>query len=223
MRSTFLVFTFALAAGAAPGLRAQACLGLPAFSDASVHLNAAAEFPDSARSYLAGLGAGVENGVFLNLGGGVVTYQGYDERALVGFGELGFQIPLMRAQVCPIAGGYLGAGPDLKEFDLTVTTRGASAGLAFGVPFDLAIVDAIPTAAVKLEYVSQKVEQADAGSLTETTQSGLLDVGLGLVFGDRFTVQPLAHFPFATDGDAEPSFGVFASVILPLPVPGFGR
>jgi hypothetical protein len=103
------------------------------------------------------------------------------------------------------------------------TTRGATTGLAVGVPFDLPLVTAIPTAAVKYEYVSQKVEQEGAGEATDITQYGLLDVGLGLVVRGRVSVQPLAHIPFATEDDAEPTFGVFASVILPLPVPGLRR
>ena len=212
------------AAGAAPGASAQACLGLPAFSDASVHLNAAAEFPDSARSYAGALGAGRPDGLFLNLGGGVVTYQGLDERAVLGFAELGVQRPLGPLQLCPIAGGYLAAGPDLEVAHIDVTSRGASAGLALGVTLGLPVIDAIPNAAVKYEYLSQKVVERDAGSISESFHSGVVDLGLGLVYRDRFTVQPIAHLPFAT-GDAEVSFGLFASIILPLPVPGglFGR
>jgi hypothetical protein len=84
-------------------------------------------------------------------------------------------------------------------------------------------VDVIPNAAVTLEYVSQTADAEDSGSTTETSQSGLVSVGLGLVYRDRLSVQPVAHIPFATDVDEKASFGVFASVILPLPVPGFGR
>jgi hypothetical protein len=223
MRTKILSMSATLAAALAPGLSAQACLGLPAFTDASVHVNVAAEFPDSARSYAAGIGAGVENGVFLNLGGGVVTYQGLDERALLGFAELGFQIPLARAQLCPIAGGFFGTGPDLPEFGLKVTTYGGSAGIALGIPLDLPVLDAIPHAAVKYDYFSQTADQEDVGSTTETSRSGRVDLGLGLVFDNRFTVQPLVHVPFANDQAAEVTFGVFASLILPIPVPGFGR
>jgi hypothetical protein len=222
IRSCLLHSALAVAAAAAPAsASAQVCMGLPGFTDASVHLSAAAEFPDSARSYAAGLGAGVPNGVFLNLGGGVVTYQGEEEQARFGFGEIGFARAVGPIEVCPIAGGYLALGPDL--FDVKVTTRGGTAGLALGVPFDLPVVTIIPTAAVKYEYVSQKAEQEDVGATTEIIQSGLIDVGLGLLVRDRFSIQPLAHFPFATEYDAEPSFGIFASVILPLPAPGFGR
>lgn len=222
-RSFLLPVMALLGAVAAPGVSAQACLGLPAFKDASVHLNVAAQFPDSARSYAAGIGAGVEDGVFLNLGGAVVTYQGLDEQARLGFAEVGFQLPLGRVQICPIAGGYLGGGPDLPDFGLSVTSRGGSAGVALGLRLALAAVSAIPTASVKYEYLAQKIEAEDASPATETSHSGLLGLGLGLIYRERFTLQPLAQIPFATD-DGAISFGVLASVILPLPVPGgFGR
>jgi hypothetical protein len=222
MCSRLRVWALGLVVAAAPtAASAQVCLGLPDFNDASVHLSAAAEFPDSARSYAAGLGAGVPNGVFLNLGGGVVTYQGEEEQARFAFGELGFGRAVGPIEVCPIAGGFFALGPDL--FDVKVTTRGGTAGLALGVPFALPLVTVIPTAAVKYDYVSQKAEQEGAGATTVITQSGLVDVGLGLLVGGRFSIQPLAHFQFAAEENAEPSFGIFASVILPLPVPGFGR
>ena len=215
----------ALLAAARPGAAsAQACLGLPAFSDASVHLNAAVEFPDSARSYAVGVGAGKAGGLFLNLGGGLVTYQGEDERARIGFAELGVQRSVGPVQLCPVAGGFFGAGPDISSAGIEVTSKGGSAGLALGRRVALPLVAAIPSAAVKWEYVSLTTSDPDLGTATETSSSGLLDLGVGLVYRDRFTVQPLAHIPFASD-DERVSFGVFASVILPIPVPGgvFGR
>ena len=113
MRVLRLLWLVPVAAASATAAGAQTCLGLPAFDDASVHLSVAAEFPDSARSYAAGLGAGVPNGVFLNLGGGVVTYQGEDDQARFAFGELGFERAFDVLHVCPVAGGYFALGPDL--------------------------------------------------------------------------------------------------------------
>lgn len=210
---------WAFGAAAPATAAAQACLGLPPFTDASFHLNVAAEFPDSARAYAVGLGAGNPGGVFLNLGGGVVEYQGSDERAVLGFAELGVQRDLGAVQLCPVAGGYLAAGPDLEELGISSTSRGASAGLALGASWGLSMIDLIPNAAVKYELLSQKSEQEGVGRTSETTYSGIIDLGVGIAALDRFTVQPLAHIPFASEDD-EISFGVFASVILPLRVPG---
>jgi len=44
-----------LCAAAASG---QACLGLPSFTNGSVHLNVSGEFPDSATAWAVGIGAG---------------------------------------------------------------------------------------------------------------------------------------------------------------------
>jgi hypothetical protein len=219
IRGFLRLLPWAVAAAAPAAAAAQACLGLPAFTDASFRLNVAAEFPDSARAYAAGVGAGRPGGVFLNLGGGVVEYQGSDERAFLGFAELGVQRDLGPVQLCPVAGGYLAAGPDLEEYGISSTSRGASAGVAVGASLGLRTVDVIPSAAVKYELLSQKSEQEDVGATTETSYSGVIDLGVGLALLDRFTVQPLAHIPFASDED-QVTFGLFASVILPIRVPG---
>jgi hypothetical protein len=187
---------------------AQACLGLPSFASGSVHLNLAAEFPDSAKAYAIGIGAGRERSLFANLGGSQVTLEGFDNKATSGFLEFGFQIPVARAQLCPIAGGSFGVGPD--EAGLKVTSNGASGGIALGLPLGTSKLRVIPNAALRYEYFSQKVEESGIGSSKETFNNGIVDVGLGFVFADRFSIQPLAHFTVSGD-ESDPSFGVFAS------------
>jgi hypothetical protein len=193
-----------------PGASAQTCLGLPSFASGSVHLNVSGEFPDSATAYALGIGAGKANSLFGNIGGGQVSYEGLDEKTTFGFLEFGYQLPVGRAQLCPVAGGTFGAGPDDDLTGIKVTSRSASAGGAFGLPLALGGITVIPNTALKYEYVSVEVEEADVGSTTETSNSGLLDFGLGLVFRDRFSIQPLVHIPFGGDDD-EISFGVFAA------------
>jgi hypothetical protein len=201
-----------------PDAHAQACLGLPSFAGGSVHLNVAGEFPDSATAYAVGIGAGRQNSLFANLGGGQVSYEGLDEKSSFGFLEFGVQFPARRAQICPIAGGSFGVGPDDDTIGLKVTSSSASAGVAIGLPIAVSALTVIPNAAVKYEYLSVKCEVRDVGceeegfgATRETFTSGLLDLGLGFVFRDRLSVQPLVHIPFGgTDEDA--TFGVFASV-----------
>lgn len=190
---------------------AQACLGLPSFAGGSVHLNAAGEFPDSARAYAVGIGAGKHNELFANLGGGQITYEGLDGKSTFGFLEFGKQFPVSRAQFCPIAGGFFAAGPDDDAAGIKVTARAASAGVALGVPFGAGVFKVIPNAAVRYEYLSQKVDEEGVGSTSETFNSGVVDLGFGFVFFDRLGVQPLAHIPFGGRDD-ETTYGVFASV-----------
>jgi len=200
----------ALAAGAS-SVRAQACLGLPSFTSGSVHLNLAAEFPDSAKGYGIGIGAGRPNSLFANLGGNQVSFDGFDQKATSGFLEFGFQKPVSKAQLCPIAGGSFGVGPDDDVAGTKVTSNSVSAGLALGVPLGSNALRVIPNAQVRYEYQSQKVEETGLGSATEKFKGGIVDLGFALVFGDRFSLQPLMHIPISGDDGEKTSFGVFAA------------
>jgi len=206
-----LVSSLAVTLVCASGAAGQACLGLPSFAGGSVHLNAAGEFPDSAKAWALGIGAGRPNNLFANLGGGQVTFDGLDEKSSFGFLEFGVQIPVGRAQVCPIAGGTFGAGPDDALAGLKLTSRSASAGLALGVPVEAGSLRLVPNFAVKYEYLSVKVDEVDFEPTTDTFTSGIVDLGLGFVLNDRVSLQPLLHFPFGGDEDEAASFGLFAS------------
>ncbi len=195
----------------ASGAAAQACLGLPSFTNGSVHLNAAAEFPDSANAWALGIGAGRPGTLFANLGGGQASFEGLAERSTFGFLEFGVQIPVGRAQLCPIAGGTFGAGPDDPEAGLKLTSRSASAGVALGLPVEAGTLRIVPNIAVKYEYLSARVDEIDFEPLTETFTSGIFDLGLGFIVRDRISFQPIVHFPFGGDDTEEPSFGLFAA------------
>lgn len=195
---------------------AQACLGLPSFAAGAVNVNLAVEFPDSATGYALGIGAGRHNHLFANLGAGQISYDDLDERSTFGFLEFGYQIPLGPAQFCPIAGGALQAGPDDDLLDTKITARAASAGAALGLPLGVRFLTLIPNAAVKYDWVSVKFDEGEFGSTSESSRGGMVDLGLGIVLGNRFSVQPLVHIPFGGDED-EISYGVFASVRLGWP------
>jgi hypothetical protein len=193
---------------------AQSCLGLPSFVAGSVHLNAAGEFPEAATSYAVGIGAGRPNNLFGNLGGGQVAYDGFTEKTSYGFLEFGYQLPISRAQLCPIAGGSYSVGPDDDAAGIKITAPGATAGLALGLPIGFGPFQLIPNAAVRYEYAQEKTEIVDSGSTTVTYANGVVDVGLGFVIFDRFSVQPIARFRFGGDSN-ENTLGVFASFSFP--------
>lgn len=190
---------------------AQACLGLPSFANRPAHVTVGLEFPDSASSFAVGLGAGRHNNLFANLGGGQITFEGEASKANLGFLELGYQLAISKAQICPIAGGYFSTGPDDEEIGLKVTTRGAVGGLAAGVPFTVSMLTLVPNAAVRYEYTSQKVDETEIGSANFTSNATTLDLGIGIVVRDFIAVQPLVHVPLSGDGDKS-WFGVYASV-----------
>ncbi len=217
MRTLNLMILTCIAAALHPPVAsAQTCLGLPSFTNGSVHVNLAGDFLEDATGYAAGIGAGRPNNLFANLGGGQVqfdaTVDGPEGKSTYGFLEFGVQIPVGRAQLCPIAGGSLGAGPDDESIGQKVTSRTATGGLAFGVPIGGGRFTVIPNAGVLYQYLSQKVEATDTDATTDTYGSTVANVGLALVFGDRVSLQPLAHIPLSGDGDDKTSFGIFASV-----------
>ncbi|HUE96988.1 MAG TPA: hypothetical protein VMN39_10025 [Longimicrobiaceae bacterium] len=199
---------------------AQACVGLPSFAGNPLHLNVAGEFPEGATGYAVGVGAGMEGGLFGNVGGGQVSYDGFEEKATLGFAELGFQLPFGRVQACPILGAFVANGPNDPVAGLVVKSWGAAAGAAVGMPVAAGPLNLIPNAAFRFEYVSQDVEELDFFFETSTYKSTVLDLGLALLFRDRISVQPLIHIPVTSDDEEteeKPSFGVFASVSFGLP------
>ena len=191
---------------------AQACLGLPSFVNGSVHANIAVhQLTDSVQSVALGVGAGRHNHLFANVGGGQVTYEGFDEKSTLGFLEFGYQIPVSKLQLCPIAGGYLAAGPDDEINAIKVTSRVASFGLAVGLPLTMSRLRIIPNAAIKFDFESTKFDQEGFDTETFSSDSRGLDLGLGFVISDRIGIQPIVHIPLNSD-DNDPSFGIFASV-----------
>jgi hypothetical protein len=202
----------ALTAAAAAG---QTCLGLPSFESGSVHLNVSSEFPDSAKAYAFGLGAGKPNSLFANAGGGVVEFEGFTEKSKIGFLELGYQFPVAGFQICPVVGGYLAVGPDEPVLGLEVTSTVASFGAAVGRAIQTGgSLSLVPNVAAKFDHLSQKLTLDDQVNpmeeYSDSFNSSVLDLGLGFLFKDRVSVQPLVHIPLSGDED-DPSFGVFAS------------
>ena len=157
MRNLKLVMLLLVAALAQTAdATAQTCLGLPSFAGGLVHINASGEFADSATAYAVGIGAGRHNSLFSNLGVAQITYEEFEAKSTLGFLEFGYQLPLGPVQVCPIAGGFLGKGPDDDATGFKATSSGASGGLAAGWPLGIGFITLIPNAALKYNYVSVK-------------------------------------------------------------------
>jgi hypothetical protein len=212
---------------AASSAAAQACVGLPSF-DHVLHLNVAGEFPEAAKAYAVGLGAGKANGPFGNVGVGQVTYDDFEEKSTLGFAEVGFQIPLSRVQICPLAGGSYAVGPNDDLIELEVSQWSATAGAAVGLPLDAGPAQLIPNVALRYEHTSQDVKETGFDPATFTFKATVLDLGLALVLMDRISVQPLAHITLSSsvdsvadqggggaDDEEDVSFGVFLSIGFP--------
>jgi len=190
---------------------AQACLGSVSFSSVPVRLGGGAAFGKDYTAYAASLIAGKENAAFGDIGVSRVYFDDLDDTGDDVFLEFGYQRPLgTRAQICPVVGAALGTGPEDAGIE---SSRFASAGLALGITLrPAASVKIIPNGSVRYEYVSSDYNDPATGKETFTENSGVADLGIGLIFfRDRLAIQPTVQFPFATD-NTDMSYGLVIGI-----------
>ena len=192
---------------------AQSCLGLPSFANGMFRINGSLESADSSTAYAVGVGAGKSSSVFGNIGVGQVSYEGFDDKTNYGFIELGYQLPLSKAQICPVVGATYGTGPNDDINGIELTSQGISGGLAIGYTLAAGGFQIVPNAAVRYSSGKSKLEADGLPSFEESFDGGLFDIGLGFIFANRFSIQPLVHIPFSSD-DEEAYYGIFASIAL---------
>lgn len=191
--------------------RAQACLGSVSFATVPVRLGGGAVFGKDYTAYAASVIAGKENAAFGDIGVSRVYFDDFDDTGDDVFVEFGYQRPLgTRAQLCPVVGVSIGTGPEDAGID---NSRFASAGLALGITLRPApSVKIIPNGSVRYEYASSDFNDPATGKETFTDNSGVADLGLGLIFfRDRLAIQPTVQFPFAAD-NTDVSYGLIISI-----------
>ncbi len=209
MRPLALMVVIAIAVPTAA--RAQACLGSVSFATVPVRLGGGAILGKDYTAYAASLIAGKDNAAFGDVGVSRTYLDGYDDTGDDVFAELGLQRALgTRAQLCPVVGLAVGTGPDDNDF--TVKSRFASAGIALGLTLRPApSVKIIPNGSVRFEYAASDVTDRATGKETFSDNSGVADIGLGMIFfRDRLAIQPTVQFPFAADDNAR-SYGIVFS------------
>ena len=191
--------------------RAQACLGSVSFASVPVRLGGGAVFGKDYTAYAASLNAGKENAAFGDVGVSRVYFDDFDDTGDDVFFEFGYQRPVgKRAQLCPVVGAALGTGPEDGGIE---SSRFASAGLALGFTLQpAASVKIIPNGSLRYEYVSSDYNDPATGKETFTDNSGVADLGIGLIFfRDRLAIQPTVQIPFATD-NTDLSYGLIISI-----------
>ena len=191
--------------------RAQACLGSVSFATVPVRLGGGAIIGKDYKAYAASLIAGKENAAFGDVGVSRTYIDGFDDTGDDVFVEFGLPRNMGKsAQLCPVVGASIGTGPD---DDGTLKSRFASAGLALGFTLrPVPSVKIIPNGSVRYEYAASDFTDAATGKETFTDNSGVADLGLGLIFfHDRLAIQPTVQFPFAADNN-DKSYGIVFSV-----------
>lgn len=190
---------------------AQACLGLPSLASHPVNLGVGAEFADGAKAYGARLGFGSPT-IFGGVSGALNDYEDADEEStsLTFDGGLSFPVGVSRrAAMCPIASiGYeFGPNVDTLLGELEFGTLALGGGVAFGgVAYSTEGLQILPFASAQLAYARVKVELDDESD-TDSETFGLVDLGLGFQFSERFVVRPLFTIPLGLE-DSDPVFGL---------------
>ena len=191
--------------------RAQACLGSVSFATVPVRLGGGAIFGKDYTAVAASLIAGKENAAFGDVGVSRIYFDDLEDTGDDIFVEFGYQRPIgQRAQLCPVLGASIGTGPEDGGIE---NSRFAAAGLALGVTFrPAASVKVIPNGSVRFEFASSDFDDPVLGKATFTDNSGVADLGLGLIFfRDRLAIQPTVQFPFAAETN-DVSYGLAVSI-----------
>ena len=191
--------------------RAQACLGSVSFATVPVRLGGGATFGKDYTGVAASLIAGRDNAAFGAIGVSRVYFDDFDDTGDDVFAEFGYQRPLgLRAQYCPVIGLAIGTGPEDGGLE---NSRFASAGVALGLTFRPApSVKVIPNGSVRFEFTSSDFNDSVTGKATFNDNSGVADLGLGLIFfRARLSIQPTVQFPFAAETN-DVSYGLVVSI-----------
>ena len=213
MFKRFPIWLFALLLSVMISARvaAQACLGLPSLASHPVNLGIGAEFADGAKAYGARLGFGSPT-AFGGVSAALTDYDNLDDGSTtLGFdGGLSFPVGVSRrAAMCPIASIGYEFGPNVETGlgELEFGTLSLGAGVAFGgVAYSTEGLQILPFASAQLAYARVRAEFDDESD-SESETFGLIDLGLGFQFSERFVVRPAFAIPLGLD-DSDPVFGL---------------
>jgi len=200
-----------LALAAAP-LHAQRCLGFPGFGGQPLRVDGRLATGDRHTDLAADLAFGQAAGAFGGVGIGVADYDNSNRSALLVSGEIGTQVPLgtptrtsAGAQLCPVASLQYRAGPNTDAVDRSgLDLRG---GVSLGTSLPMAQSTRFaPYGTVSFAYRRATVD-AGRERLTSDDVGGVIDLGAGFIFTNRFTVRPSVSIPVGFD-DTDARFGL---------------
>ena len=186
--------------------QAQTCLGFSTFDANPVRIGATVGSSNDVTNLGLNVNFGQRQGAFGGVGVGLTQFDDdiIDEDATTISGSLGYQIPLgantrssRGPQVCPLAAVGYTIGPDVGDIDTRVLSL--QGGFALGAPVDLTpTVRLTPFGALSLLHQRVTVSLDDDDD-SASESGGLLDLGAGLIFNDRFTVRPSINIPIGFD------------------------
>ena len=201
-----IVVTLALLAIVRSAAVAQTCMGMASYAHGPVQVAGSADFVDGANRFGASAGYGLPGGVFGSANVGTTSYDGLD--ASLDFGvNVGYQMKVAKAQVCPVASLGYANGPDSDANGINTSSKSAGFGLAVGTPLGTRRMQIVPTAGLGLVYGKSKIEIDGIGSAEGSDAYGIAQLGVGLVLNQSVSIRPSVAIPLGLTG-SDATFGV---------------
>jgi hypothetical protein len=193
---------------------AQVCSGAVPISSASpFSAGGSVMFADNTTG-LSGIVQGGNNNVFggLQIGRVTVDVPGDDQSSTLLGGRAGAQFTYEMDRpihVCPVFTLSRAWASDVDDFDVSTTT------FAFGADVGVLVAESgnmqvIPTAGLYFGRAGLKVDFDGEEIVDESETGGLFNVGVGLLFNQRFSVTPLISVPFGFGDETDPTFSITA-------------
>ena len=189
--------------GGAPAA-AQLCAGLPPFAERPFQLLVTAVFNNSAQSFAGGLAAGGA-GPFGHIEVGITTIDIAEQESFYFGGGAGYQVPLNQratAQLCPAAQlGFLRGPKDVGGSGLDYSETDVGVGLAAGfIATGSRHAQLVPTASLILSYANPTLTDASGNSSSDPQWFGILELGVGIMFGREISLKPSVVTPLGLKG-----------------------
>ena len=202
---------------AAPAFaHAQACLGAPSYKVAPLQLGAGASFTDGSKGAGVQIGLGSRQGLFLNTGVSLQSYDGLDGSGTSFGGTLGYDVdvspapangpaPTASVSVCPLATIAYTKLPSFSDGlnDYNAHEVDAGAGVALGVSVTASpTVSVIPFGSFSYLHGTATVSVPGLGSESASDSFGMAELGLGLLLNQRVPLRPSVSVPVGLDGSS---------------------
>lgn len=179
---------------------AQTCIGRPDLTAMRASIGAEAQFADNVNAYEGRIGINNARS-FAGLSVGYVGFDGADDVNATTFGgDVGVERhygTTRRVHVCPILALDYQNGPNIGDNNASALSGSLTA--AFGMSFPMTpTVSFVPFARAGLQSVRSKFEVSNT-SVSDTETGGILGLGAGFRFNERFALIPSVAIPLGFD------------------------
>ena len=194
---------------------AQTCTGMPSFTSGKMQVAGSGTFADGASSFGGTFGYGTPKSLYGKAGIGTTSYDAFDGSSFDFNVGGGYQIPLharRTAEFCPVANLTLSSGPnDVLGSGVDISGRTFSFGGSIGgVVSQSPQMQIVPTAGFQFANTRATVDDG-TDSASNSESYGLLTLGSGFVFNQRFSLNPSVSIPVGLDGSSA-SFGLAGAI-----------